>query len=74
MSLITIATIDDVEMLCVPKTLTIHYAEILKQVKEGTLTIKDAGVVFDPVTISAAVATASTAFNGIKRHLKRRDP
>lgn len=36
------ATIDGTEM-CVPlDTANRHYAEILKQVKEGTLTIKEA--------------------------------
>ena len=36
------ATIDG-QLMCVPKHLdNIHYAEIMRQVKEGTLTIKDA--------------------------------
>ena len=37
-----VATIDGVEMSVPLDTANRHYAEILKQVKEGTLTIKDA--------------------------------
>ncbi len=37
-----VATIDGVEMFVPIDTANRHYAEILKQVKEGTLTIKDA--------------------------------
>ena len=36
------ATIDGTEMFVPLDTNNRHYAEILKQVKEGTLTIKDA--------------------------------
>tara|TARA_R100001129_G_scaffold159823_1_gene124185 strand:- start:288 stop:452 length:165 start_codon:yes stop_codon:yes gene_type:complete len=36
------ATIDDTEMFVPLDPANRHYAEILKQVKEGTLTIKDA--------------------------------
>ena len=37
-----VATIDGVEMSVPLDTANRHYAEILRQVKEGTLTIKDA--------------------------------
>jgi hypothetical protein len=37
-----VATIDGIEMSVPLDTANRHYAEILKQVKEGTLTIKDA--------------------------------
>ena len=37
-----VATIDGIEMSVPIDTANRHYAEILKQVKEGTLTIKDA--------------------------------
>ena len=37
-----VATIDGVEMFVPIDTANRHYAEILKQVKEGTLTIEDA--------------------------------
>ena len=36
------ATIDGIEMSVPKDPDNIHYAEMLKQVKEGTLTIKDA--------------------------------
>ena len=37
-----VATIDGIEMSVPLDTANRHYAEILRQVKEGTLTIKDA--------------------------------